>query len=358
MMIDYDELASQFEQSLLHTLRGHAAGLELLETWVPDDDPVRGILNMVEAAQLAGQRAIEIRVSLATLPIDRHGELEDVLAPLGAVSLRRDNGSLVVAIGDTEAKLDLAGVSPDLVGGVRRAFAEMKREGPLPGAGAADMEVSAEEDAVTLSLLVGQAAPYPVRAARHRGGRDPVERAILDAVCAAAEDVPLLDAADHAAIRALHALRDRLAARPVPGIVQPGNAHPALGLGERLLRHGHASFLSVQGGTAERYNDHDAPPGDAWLELSSDARLGRIIDRTAKFLAQAELGGDSIGIEEIQNDLHHHPVRVMVSFADEVEPERKPRLMRQLEAWLKETVEPTLQLYHEPQKDQNRIRRL
>src|SRR5205085_5898938 len=94
MIIDYDELTRQFEHSLLHTLRGHGAGLDLLETWVPDDDPVKGILNMVEAAQLAGQDAIEIRVALETLPPVRHQELKEVLKTVGAVSLSCNSEAL------------------------------------------------------------------------------------------------------------------------------------------------------------------------------------------------------------------------------------------------------------------------
>ena len=40
------------------------------------------------------------------------------------------------------------------------------------------------------------------------------------------------------------------------------------------------------------------------------------------------------------------------------EAAEKPELMRRLEMWLKDGLEPSLQLYHEPEKDRNTIRRL
>ena len=358
MIIDYDELAAQFEDSLLHTLRGHHAALDLLETWVPDDDPVRGLLNMVEAAQLAGQTSIEIRISLETLPPARHPELSQVLADLGAVSLQCEQEALLVRVGSSDHEEDFDAAGADLAAGLRKLFAEMTHEGPLP-APAADLAAAlAEEDGVALSLLVDHVMPHNIRKARHSGGRNGVERAAIEAICIAAEGAPLLDAADHAAIRALHALRDGAAARPGAGNLQPGYEKACLALGARLLRKARAGFLKAGGGKAGWYNDHDAPPDRAWLEAPPQARLDRLDGQIALFLAEAGLATADITIEAIENDLHGLPVRVMVSFGEGVEPERKPGLMRRLEARLKGTVEPTLQLYHEPQKDQNRIRRL
>jgi len=49
----YEDLVEAFEHSLLHQLRGHGAAVPYLDTWVPDPDPVRSLLNMLEAAELA-----------------------------------------------------------------------------------------------------------------------------------------------------------------------------------------------------------------------------------------------------------------------------------------------------------------
>ena len=52
--IDYEKLVKTYENSLMTTLRGHSPHDEYLATWVPDADPVNGILNMIEAAEIGG----------------------------------------------------------------------------------------------------------------------------------------------------------------------------------------------------------------------------------------------------------------------------------------------------------------
>jgi hypothetical protein len=96
--LDYDRLVRDFENSLVTTLRGHRAGEDYLDMWVPDEDPVKGILNMVEAAQAAGRRGIEISVLLTTLPASRHQELRRLVARLGSVELASATDRVTIAV--------------------------------------------------------------------------------------------------------------------------------------------------------------------------------------------------------------------------------------------------------------------
>lgn len=67
MILNYEELSADFNQKLVTQLRGHGAGSEYLETWVPDEDPVMSILNMVESAQSAGLASMTIRFAATTM---------------------------------------------------------------------------------------------------------------------------------------------------------------------------------------------------------------------------------------------------------------------------------------------------
>lgn len=51
---DYEQLVADFNHSLNTQLRGHGSENRYLETWVPDEDPIKGILNMAESALSAG----------------------------------------------------------------------------------------------------------------------------------------------------------------------------------------------------------------------------------------------------------------------------------------------------------------
>ena len=65
--LDYDHLVRDFEQSLLTQLRGHGASGGFLEMWVPDEDPVRGLTGLFDAAELAGEETVVVSISQATL---------------------------------------------------------------------------------------------------------------------------------------------------------------------------------------------------------------------------------------------------------------------------------------------------
>jgi len=85
--LNYEVLVQAFEESLVTKLRGHGAEADYLEMWVPDEDPVKSILNMVEAAEAYGRDDIVIEVSAATLSAPRLEELAAVLSTMGSATI-------------------------------------------------------------------------------------------------------------------------------------------------------------------------------------------------------------------------------------------------------------------------------
>ena len=87
-ILPYEELVAEFNRKLLTQLRGHAADAEYLEMWVPDEDPVKSLVNMVEAASAYGQAELRVSIAEATLPRARHAMLAAELGALGRVDIR------------------------------------------------------------------------------------------------------------------------------------------------------------------------------------------------------------------------------------------------------------------------------
>lgn len=85
--INYEQLVESYEDRLLNQLRSHGVDLDFLEMWVPDEDPVASILNMVEAAGAFGTESFTLRVSTASLPSGTHGALADALQPISDVEI-------------------------------------------------------------------------------------------------------------------------------------------------------------------------------------------------------------------------------------------------------------------------------
>ena len=98
VMLNYDELKADFNNKLLTQLRGHSSTSEYLESWVPDDDPVKSILNMVESAILGGATDMCIQFNAATMSESQRTELVAEIAKfaMAKVADRGDVCDLIV----------------------------------------------------------------------------------------------------------------------------------------------------------------------------------------------------------------------------------------------------------------------
>ncbi|MDB5599486.1 MAG: hypothetical protein JWN71_1530 [Xanthobacteraceae bacterium] len=98
-VLDYDQLVAEFESKLVTQLRSFGAdAAEYLEMWVPDENPVKSILNMVEAAEAYGRSDIAVRIGPNTLTADQLKELVAHIGKLGRADVRPDNGQTVITV--------------------------------------------------------------------------------------------------------------------------------------------------------------------------------------------------------------------------------------------------------------------
>lgn len=81
--VNYETLVSEFNKKLVTQLRNHGAEVEFLEMWVPDEDPVRSIENMVEAVQAYGQSQVQIQISEQTISDNQLQELQEKIRSIG-----------------------------------------------------------------------------------------------------------------------------------------------------------------------------------------------------------------------------------------------------------------------------------
>lgn len=87
MILDYESLLADFNHKLVTQLRGHSADNEYLETWVPDEDPVKSMLNMVEAALSAGLEDMQIRFATTTMSEAQRAALLSAVAEIARARL-------------------------------------------------------------------------------------------------------------------------------------------------------------------------------------------------------------------------------------------------------------------------------
>lgn len=99
-VLDYEKLVTEFEQKLVTQLRQFAPDAEYLEMWVPDADPVKSILNMVEAAEAYGQGEIAVRVRGDLLSASQLSDLQAGVARLGKIEMQDLLGHKLIAVTD------------------------------------------------------------------------------------------------------------------------------------------------------------------------------------------------------------------------------------------------------------------
>jgi hypothetical protein len=384
-VVDYDQVTGAYVSGLNTQLRGFRGGARFLEHWVHDPDPVKSIVNMIEAAETAGLADVTVVIGGRTQAAVDMARLDKLAAELGQVGKEERAGGLALTVRFARAAGPVAGLGAEARDRARRAreardarlraqaaaarprpaadglhpiyreavaqvlAAPLVHEGPAaPAPGLPLLE--AARDGFTLAVLVDPAT-HRVRSARHRGARGDT-RALLEALCAIMIDKPLLECADHAVIRLEHRLRDRTRPRPVAGIVTPESVEPAFAPLTAAVRELLVEYRR-RTGYAEAENRFDPEPGAAWQALGPQERMGRLQAALDELAAARGLGRGAVVCTRLDRG-----TRATVEFRAELPAQQKAVMLMDLERGLKETVEPVLHLYQEEMHDRNKIRRL
>ncbi len=388
LTIDYDQLVGAYKESLTTVLRGFRSPAELLETWVPDEDDAKSILNIIEAAEGAGLAGVSIRVSTCTLRRLDLTSLQEAAGRRGKVDTAASRDAILFNVSfagtgtdELPGELDknvAANNKPPLIAtrkngprassnkvlspqaplrsGARAVLPVYKErlqkesqlcahEGALVPEDGLEL-VQASRENTTLMALV-EPRQHLVKKAVFRGARSDDERAVLERLCQFMEGKPILECADHGMIYVERQLRDPSQPAPVHGIVTPENADPIFSSPTLLVRELLACYRG-RTGFHSTTNFYDLPPRAEWLALTEGEKVAKV----QAAIARHRLGG---GIEVVRTE---GPKRVSVRFQDGLGAGPKASRLMQIEAYIQSEVERTLELETEPRVDANKIRRI
>ncbi len=381
--IDYDRLVADYEAGLVDKLRGFGPAAEYLELWVPDEDPIASLCNMIDAAGATGTDAVSVFIGPKTAARLDAEALSKAAGDLCEVRIEAEAGGLLFDVSNILEKTKRAktrkkpvwkprrarqleaaiakavaaipaswekGIGPAHAQAVDRAGRDIAREGRLRKEDGL-LLVEAAADGVTLSLLVDP-AEHVIRRAAHQGASSAVDRALLDQFCRLVETLPIQEASDHGVIRLEHRLRDKNQARPVAGIVIPEAVGQAFLPPQRLIRAALALYRNSSGYSGSK-NEFDSRPSAEWLALSGQQRRQRLDAAIAEIAAEAGFPPEEVEVTAIEHDL-----RVVVRFLGSLVAADKQGHMLIMETGIKEKVDGRLELYQEELKDSNIIRRL
>ena len=352
--LDYDHLVRDFEQSLLTQLRGHGASGGFLEMWVPDEDPVRGLTGLFDAAELAGEETVVVSISQATLNDEQLLNLQSVAAVFGRLTVSRLEGAWTLRLD----QIGLGAAFRSAPSAYRAALLE--RAGKLKHRtmeeGAPSEGLLARHDGFGLTATLHEDGET-LAGASHFGPDDPVRQSLLDIFCDILPGLTVLEAADHGVHRLLTALSDGRSGRPVAGIALPGNADVLFSTPLALSR-GLMTAWRAKTGRSDNDNRYATAPSDQWTGKSKAQRRTAIEAALSDLSKMTDYGAEAVKLIALEPNLQGNDVRAVVEFSAAVPPTHKPGLARQADAELKRRVEASLELYVVELKDSSGIRRL
>jgi hypothetical protein len=396
--IIYEELLASYSSNLEVQTRGFSAGESWLESWVPDEDIVPSLLNLVEAAQIGGLEGFSLKLSLQTLSPLAPEEVCRSLGHLADVTMDVHDGMVSLVLTDLQKALHrqkLQSYRPDPgehgrpahVGAAWVANASLQT-GKTPALPVLQVSEMLPENAAIFSdvresyraALRGRhgaemfAVPPPEGAAilESEAGRfwlvsheksgvveaagfepkaaSPSLSAAMDCLCELIRGLPLPEIREHAIVRLEYLLRDKSKKTPVMGIILPQNADPIFAKARSLLDR----LLAKAGATpANKINFYDRKPAPAWKAMAAEER-----EQACRIVAEAHSAG-LLGYEQgIRVVDAHRPYAVTVKFEGEAPVAQKRRAALDLEKIFRAKCDPRLEVFCLEMKDASQLRRL
>jgi hypothetical protein len=246
-------------------------------------------------------------------------------------------------------------VIPALAAAVAAEQSKITHEGALSER--AGLVLARGGSAVGELAVLANPADHVIAAARHQHVPPGPRRAVADIVCRVIEGRTVQDASDHAGIIALHRLREHAGGPNVRGILLPSNAGKAFVEVVDLIRRMRAAYAGLTG-LDSTVNLFETPPNVRWQGLSLEKKLAETDGALRDFCRSHDLSEDAIRVDRIEKDLLGYESRVVTMLDGSLSAPNKPILMRALERHLKKAIDQKIQLYLEPVKDRNKLRRL
>jgi hypothetical protein len=344
--ISYEDLVASYSNNLEVQTRGFSAGLSWLESWVPDDDLLCSLINLVEAAQIGGMDALSLRIKSPTLGDLSPSDLPDLLSHMASINLRIEEDEVVLEVADLAKSAFFSDVRDFYKAALRNRFDKLKFNKSAPSGAFlyedADAALWIALDHKT-NIVTGAGCMVTPSASRSMA-------ATMDLLCELMVGLPLLEVRQHALVRLEHRMRHSAKRPPVLGIILPQNADPIFAKVKILL----AGVLhQTEVFSIRETNFFDAGPSAHWIALSAEQR---------EAACQAALDSESLRLVGYEKGIRvidaHKPYAVTIKFEGEASVGVKRKAALELEKILRTSCDHRLEVFCLEMKDASQLRRL
>jgi hypothetical protein len=342
----YESLVKDYETNLETQTRGFSAGLPWLETWVPDDDVIASINNLIEAAQNGGIDSLALSVKIQTLKLLSEKNLAAHFSHLGKIFIRSSEAEVIIEISDLQKAMLFSDVRDYYKTELRQRHDNLRFSLSAP-----HNSIGCENQNGCLWLQLGQQEPL-VRGAGFLPSPScaPSLVSAMDMLCEIINGLPLHEVREHAIVKLEYRLRDPEKKPPVQGIILPQNAD-SIFLKVRELLIGCLQKTEVY--KVREANFFDSGPNKNWIARSPNDR--EMECQQAVDSASIELLGYEKGIRIIDA---HKPYAVTIKFEGDAGVGVKRKAALAIEKILRRVCDPRLEVFCLEMKDASQLRRL
>ncbi len=383
MLVRYEEIVSEYEEGLRTQLRGFRPAHEFLETWVHDEDPVRSILNMVEAAELGGLKALDIAIGPETASrIDRK-RLIEMAEATGKMALKKgdaDGFVLQVTLSEPDGRERLARTPPKAGKGAPKKQTAMPdsvspedpqryylwAQGRCPRdpsfekawpEGETGVQIQASFAKFFLRALVDPKSHRILRMFHnaHEVWRDK-DGAVLNGLCKVSQGSTVQDVSEHAVIRLENFLRGSNP-RLVSGVIQPENSveqawktAPVMSTLAGLVRALRDDYQKKNPDFTIGMNTDEGPAFQAsseWGTSTVSERMQKILAALPVACPETDIRGADVKVKSLAGP------RVTVELPTSTPQAAQQRYLTLLELQLRAKVDPRLEVFLDDKKDAN-----
>ena len=382
MIYKYDELVENFNQALLVKLRKHGVEEAFLDFWVPDENPLIGILGMIDSAHIAQLREIEVKVKESTLDADGWIELNGRLSIDYQGEIKVFDGYRILKVNfSSDKNNNLQNSSASKLGSRRvldeEIIAKYKNKSLLKlqqfvaafnfGKNLPTEYKDKKIQNTDLLLLKEGGNFLELSLAVDSNGKvidssyslsPELQSNPIEMCCKLAIGLPIQEVADHLVLKIMDFYIEEF--NPdllLRAIALPSNTAKEFVELQSVLRKTYNSYLQIKDLQSMTNFYYDSVP-EFWNELDSTQKSELINRFIIKFLENNVLNINAIKLVKIEKNKYKQDIRFAISIDNSIKSEVKPKVMRDLEGFLRKNIFKQVELIAERVQDVSPLRRL
>ena len=394
---DYEQLAKEFGQNLLTKLRQHSVDYGFLDYWVADSDFKKGLISMVESAKLSNYGEIDINFKKKSLAHKDIDWFKNEIIKFGNFELtdRNDSYNLLVKFLDkkelpikisnkvnkvniinkvnnhkniesnSEVKINEFYIKDKFQNYIDAVKLKPKsfllKENYLSKKNYDHLNTKFKE--IELHCFLDKKTKI-TKNIFFKNTSNQYLNYILEEICIKSQNLPIQEISEHILLKVIKSLDDHsnnfVKKNDIKkrGILLPKNCGTIFVDIQKALRQ---LFLDY----CELYNEKFKinffynEPNTRWNKLRKTEKINTVNSEIVNFINSKGVNViDYVKLVDIKSNKYNFDTRCIIKFSDNIEPNKKPKILRELESYVRDKIDTSLEIIAEKLKDTSPLRRL